>query len=69
MQPVVVWEGLIGERVVELGVAADLGEEEGDREEGDPRHGVDGLADLHLDLVLEEFGVVEGGLVEDEDIG
>jgi hypothetical protein len=27
------------------------------------------LADLHADLVLEELGVFEGGLIEDEDVG
>jgi len=56
-------------RVVELGVTADLGEEEWSCEEGNEGHGIDGLAYLHLDLVLEEFGVLEDCLVEDKDVG
>jgi len=55
--------------VVELGVAPDLGEEEGDGEDGHAGHAERGLADLHADLVLEELGVFEGGLIEDEDVG
>jgi hypothetical protein len=55
--------------VVELGVAADFGEEEGRGEQGHPGHAVYGLRDLHLHLVFEEFRVLEGRLVEDEDVG
>lgn len=69
LQPVVVGPGLVGQRVVELGVAADLGEEEGDRQDRDEGHGVGGLFDLHLDLVFEELGVLERCLVEDEEVG
>jgi len=69
LEEVVPGEGRFGGCVVELGVAADFGEEEGRGEQGHVRHAVYGLRDLHLDLVLEEFRVLEGGLVEDEDVG
>lgn len=49
-------------------MAADFGEEEGRREEGHVGHAVAGLRNLHSDLVLEEFGVLECGLVEDEGV-
>lgn len=69
LQQVVPGEGGVGGAVEEFGVAADFGEEEGGGERGHEGHAVDGLGDLHPDLVLEEFGVFEGGLVEDEDVG
>ena len=69
LAPVVPGAWAVREGIVELGVAADLGEEQGHGEEGDERHCVDGLADFHADLVFEEFGVFEGCLVEDEDVG
>ena len=69
LEVVVVGPWFVGERVVEFGVAPDFGEEEGRGEDGDEGHGVPGLRDLHLYLVFEEFGVLEGGLVEDEDVG
>lgn len=49
-------------------MAAHLGEEEGDGEEGHDGEGAQRLLDLERDLVLEVFGVVDGGLVEDEDV-
>lgn len=58
-----------GRRVIELGEAADL-EQEGRRGgDGHERHGDDGLLDFEPDLVVQELGVVEGLLVEDEDVG
>ena len=65
----VVREGLFGEGVVELRVSADFGDEEGGRQEGHDGHGLHGLLDLHGDLVLEELGVLDGGLVPDENVG
>lgn len=56
-------------RVVELGVAADLGEEPRDGEDGHDGEGDVGLLHLELDLVFEVARVVEGGLVEDEEVG
>ena len=53
---------------VHAGVAADLEDEEGGGAEGEAGHGADGLADLEGDLVLEELGVLEGFLVEEEDV-
>lgn len=55
--------------VVHLAVSTDLGDEEGRGEDAHDGHGAHGLGDLHGDLVLEIFGVGEGGLVEDEDVG
>jgi len=66
---VVVRERFIAEGVVEFGVAENFHQEEGGGEDGDPRHGTDGLGDLHSDLIFEEFGVLKGGFVEDEEVG
>lgn len=55
--------------VVELAVASNLEPHErscGQRHEG---HGLVGLDDFEPDLVLDEFGVVHGALVEDQEIG
>lgn len=57
------------EGVVELRVAAYLGDEEG---RGQRRHDWDGsqrLFDFLADLVAEEFGMVHLGVVEDEVVG
>lgn len=59
----------VGAGVVELAVAAHLEREDGRREDGDDGDGAHGLGDLLADLVLQEFGVREGGLVEDEEVG
>ena len=56
------------EGIVELGVSADFSEEEGGCEDCDPGHGAHSLSNFHPDLVLEEFGVLEGCFVEDEDV-
>lgn len=69
LEEVVPGEWRFGGRVVEFGVAAYFGEEEGCSEEGHVGHGVNSLCDFHADLVFEEFGVLEGGFVEDEDVG
>ncbi len=55
--------------VVELGVSPNLGEEEGYREDRDPRHGANSLSDLHSYLVLEKFRVLENRFIEDKDVG
>lgn len=69
LKVVVVRVWFIGQVIVEFGVAADFGEEEGDGEDGDPGHCSYGLFNFHADLVLEEFGVFEGRFVEYEDVG
>lgn len=69
LKPVVVWIWFVGKSIVEFGVAPDFREEEGSREESNPWHSVHSLADLHLYLVLEEFGVLEGCFIEDENVG
>ena len=68
LEHVVPHAGSVVERVVQLGVALHLQPEARRREQGDIRHAGDGLLDLHLDLVLEELGMLEGCLVEDEDV-
>lgn len=69
LEDVVPHSGTIGGGVVELSVAADFEEEERGSDDGHNWHGLVGLDHLEPDLVLEESGVVEGALVEDEDIG
>ena len=69
LQPVVQREGRLRECVVELTVPAHFRHHQGRGEERHAWHRGHGLLDLHADLVLEEFGVLEGVLVEDEEVG
>lgn len=69
LQDVVPPAGALVHRVVDLGVAADFDEEPGSGQGGHDGEGDVRLAHLEADLVLEVSGVVEGGLVEDEDVG
>lgn len=69
LQVVVQGERGLRRRVVEFGVAVDLGDEEGYGQQGHDGHGCVGLFNFEADLVLEEFGVLGGGFVEDEDVG
>lgn len=69
LKDAVVGEGLLGDGIVELGVAADLEDEEGCSQKGHWRHSRHGLLDFQGNLALEEFGVVEGGFVPNEDVG
>lgn len=62
-------EAGIADGFVHEAVAADFEEERGDGEEGHDGDGAEGLLDLEAHLVLEVFRVVEGGFVEDEDVG
>lgn len=55
-----------GDVVVDEAVAADFGDEPGRGEDGHDRNRLHGLLDLKAHLVLEVFGMLEGGLVEDE---
>jgi hypothetical protein len=68
LKPIVPRTGTVGAVVVELRVAANLSEEEGNGEDGHDGKSGGGLSNLHADLVLEELGVLEGVLVEDEDV-
>lgn len=54
--------------IINLGVAADFEEEPGDGEDGHDGEGNVGLLHLEPNLVLEVLGVVESGLVEDEEV-
>lgn len=69
LEVVVVWIRFVHKAIVEFRVTTDFGEEEGDSEDGYPRHGSYGLSDFHADLVLEEFGVLENCFVEDQNVG
>jgi hypothetical protein len=55
--------------VVKLAVAANLEEEDASRDEGNGRQSVQSRLNLKPDLVLDELGVVQGALVEDEEVG
>ncbi|KFZ07438.1 hypothetical protein V501_06455 [Pseudogymnoascus sp. VKM F-4519 (FW-2642)] len=59
----------LGRGVVELGVAAALGDEAGGGQQGHDGHGGVGLGHFEADLVFEEFGVREGRVVEEEVVG
>ena len=69
LEPVVVWVWFVGKCVVEFRVTLDLEEEEGSRHERNPWHSIYGLTNLHPDLVLEKFRVLESCFVEDEHVG
>lgn len=69
LEVIVEREGGLSRGVVEEGVAADFGGEEGGGEERHDGHGGVGLSHFEADLVLEEFGVVDCGFVKDEDVG
>lgn len=63
-----VGEAWVGSAVVDEAEVADFGDEEGHGEDGHYGDRFEGLLDLQAHLVLEVFGVLEGGLVEDEDV-
>lgn len=69
LEDAVVGEGLLGDGVVELGVAADLEDEEGCSQKSHWGHSRHGLLDFQGNLALQELGVVEGGFIPDEDVG
>jgi len=56
-------------RVVKFSIAKNFAEEDGGGEDGHQWDGGEGLLDLLTDLVLEVFGVCEGCVVENEDVG
>lgn len=58
-----------GESVVDEGVAANLCDEPGRCQKGNDGHCMEGLLDFHAHLVFEIFGMLDGGLVENENVG
>lgn len=68
LQEAVVGEGLLGESIVELRIPPNLGDQEWRGQQGHDGHGPHGLGDLHGDLVFKELGVLDGGLVPNEDV-
>ena len=69
LEEVVPHAGALLGGVVKLAVASNLEAHEGRGAEGHEGHGLVGLDDLEPDLVLDELGMVEGALVEDEEVG
>lgn len=68
LQDTVVRERLLGDGIIEFGVSSDFQNKEWGSHESHWGHGAHGLLDFHGDLVLEEFGVLVGGFVPDEDV-
>ena len=68
LQDAVVGKWLIGERIIELCVTADFGDQEGSRQQRHNRHGAHSLGDFHRNLILEILGVMDGRLIPDEDV-
>ena len=68
LQDAVVREGLIGDGIVELGIASNLQDEERRCQKSHRGHGAHGLLHFHGNLVLEELGMVVSRLVPDEDV-
>ena len=59
----------VGRVVIDEAVAPDFGDEEGDGEDSHYRDRLERLLDFHAHLIFEVFGVLEGGFVEDEEVG
>lgn len=58
-----------GRRVVEFRPAAHLADEERRGQDGHDRHGLQGLSDLHTELVAQKLRVVHCSFVEDVMVG
>jgi hypothetical protein len=58
----------VGGGIVDEAEATDFSDEEGDCEDGHDGDCLEGLLDFQAHLVLEIFGVLECGLVEDKDV-
>ena len=69
LEDVVEREGRIRGAIVEFGKSAHFTEKQGRGEDGHYGEGDEGLFDLEPDLVAQVFGVCEGCVVEDEDVG
>lgn len=69
LQDIIRCKRCLFEGVVQLAVSADFEQEEGHGEDGHDWQCADGLLDLEPDLVLEVLWVLEGGFVENKDIG
>lgn len=68
LQDAVIRERLLGNGVIELGVAPDFQNKERRSQQRHWGHGAHGLLHFHGDLVPQELGVVVGGFVPDENI-
>lgn len=68
LEVVVPAAGALGGGVVQLGVALELEEDDGHGHGGHSGERLIGLLYLEEDLVLEESGVLHGGLIEDENV-
>lgn len=68
LQNAVIREGLLGNGVIEFGVAPNFQNKERRSQQGHWGHGAHGLLHFHGNLVSQELGVVVGGFVPDEDI-
>jgi len=68
LEEVVPPAGTFGGGVVELAIPTHLGDQGREGEQGHDGEGLVRLHDLQIDLVLEELGVLQGLLVEDEDV-
>lgn len=68
LQDAVVWERFLFKGIVEFGVTPDFSDKERHGQERHDRHRLHRLRDLHSNLVLQPFGVSDGGLVPDKDV-
>lgn len=68
LQDAVEGKWLLGDGVIEFGIASDLENEEWRGEQGHWRHCAHGLLDLQGDLIPQELGVVVRCLVPDENV-
>lgn len=69
LEDVVEPERCLSRRIVQFGMALHFADKEGDGEYSHDWERDRGLLDLQADLILKIFGVGEGGMVEDEEIG
>lgn len=68
LQNAVVWEGLVSDRVIEFGISSDLGHEKRHGQQGHDGQRSHCLGDLKANLILEVFGVLKCGLIEDDNV-
>lgn len=69
LEKIVPWEGGFGGEVVQFGVPADFGQHAHGSQKGHARHGFVGLKDFQANLIFQEFRMLEGGFIEDENVG
>lgn len=69
LEPLVPCSRTVSGGVVEFGVALELGSKADRSQKRHQWHGGVGLNHLKLDLILQEFGMCEGCVIEDEVVG